>query len=256
MSQSSTAFAADLLKFILNSTDLTNNSASLHDGTALDLMTTPNAVQTLYLSLHTAYPGAGGSQTTSEVTVGQYQFYTRKAVSRGTPAANGTEWGLVSALASNLNTITWDNTPGSGSGGTTATHIGVGRDASGAGALLASFPLVSSGAAFKVAYCTTVSASHVFTCVGHGYINSTPLQGYGLYVGLGNSPPTGVTQGTTYYVENLSANTFRLHTLSGLGSELSVSSLGGLLVIQAAPLVIASGFTPTIQVGDFDIQAV
>ena len=83
------------------------------------------AVGSLYLSLHTADPGEAGTQATSEIA---YTSYARKAVARtsGEFSVSGNAVSLVS------NQQFPKGTGGSGS----ATHWGIGTDASGAGKLL------------------------------------------------------------------------------------------------------------------------
>jgi hypothetical protein len=78
----------------------------------------------LYLSLHTADPGEGGTQSTSEVA---YTSYARVAVTRG---AGFTVTGNSVSPAANV-----DFPVGTGGSGT-ATHFGVGTGASGAGYLM------------------------------------------------------------------------------------------------------------------------
>lgn len=79
----------------------------------------------LYVSLHTADPGEGGSQTTSEIT---YTSYARVAVLR---TAGG--WTVASGSVSPVANIGF---PAGTGGGGTATHVGIGTAASGAGVLL------------------------------------------------------------------------------------------------------------------------
>src|SRR5215468_8910246 len=62
-------FENDLLKLIFNATPIAN----IADNAATSPLTN------LYLSLHTADPGAGGNQTTNEAT---YASYARLAVAR------------------------------------------------------------------------------------------------------------------------------------------------------------------------------
>ena len=62
-------FDNDLLKLIFNATPI----ATIADNAASTPLTS------LYLSLHTADPGAGGSQTTSEAA---YGGYARQPVAR------------------------------------------------------------------------------------------------------------------------------------------------------------------------------
>lgn len=93
----SSAFANDLLKLIFNGSTITGIAEN----------DTASPLTNLYVSLHTGDPGAGGSQTTNEVS---YTGYSRLAVTRGgggfaisgnkmNPAAT-MELGEVSAIGS------------------------------------------------------------------------------------------------------------------------------------------------------------
>ena len=87
----------------------------------------------LYVSLHTGDPGEAGDQSTSEC---DYTSYGRVAVAR-----NGTQWTVGGAQVENASAVTFPQCSG---GSNTATHFGVGTDASGAGKLLFSGELDSS----------------------------------------------------------------------------------------------------------------
>lgn len=117
MSKSNT-FENDFLLLLFNNT----NIALVGDATGLRGSTTAGS---LYLSLHTADPGEAGSQTTSEIA---YTSYARKAVAR--TAGEFSVTGNAVSLVNNQ-----DFTAGTGGSGT-ATHWGLGTDASGAGKLL------------------------------------------------------------------------------------------------------------------------
>jgi hypothetical protein len=108
-------FCNDFLKLIFNATAIAN----IADNAATSPLTN------LYLSLHTADPGAGGSQTTSEVT---YTSYARVAVLRTTGG-----WTVTSNAVSPAATISF---PAGTGGSGTATYMGVGTASSGAGKLL------------------------------------------------------------------------------------------------------------------------
>lgn len=94
------------------------------------------APSSLHISLHTADPGEGGSQSTNEVA---YTGYARMARTRDTNAATGF---LVTA-----DTVTPRSNvdfPFKQDAGTiTATHFGIGDSASGAGVLRYSGPIVT-----------------------------------------------------------------------------------------------------------------
>lgn len=98
------------------------NIATVGDATGLRGSSTAGS---LYMSLHTGDPGEVGDQTTSEAA---YTSYARVAVARS--GAGFTVSGNAVALAADVTFPT-----GSGGSGT-ATHWGVGTEASGAGVLL------------------------------------------------------------------------------------------------------------------------
>ena len=117
MSKSNT-FENDLLLLIFNNT----NISLVGDATGLRGSA---AAGSLYLSLHTADPGEAGDQTTSEIA---YTSYARVPVARTTGGftVSGNAASLVAAI---------DFPAGTGGSGT-ATHVGIGTSASGAGKLL------------------------------------------------------------------------------------------------------------------------
>jgi hypothetical protein len=85
---------------------------------------TSSPITNIYLSGHTADPGEAGDQTTSEIA---YTSYARKDVAR-------TSGGFtVSGNAATLAALTSFAAGTGGSG--TMTHVGCGRDVSGAGQL-------------------------------------------------------------------------------------------------------------------------
>lgn len=96
----------------------------------------------LYVSLHTADPGEGGSQNTSEAT---YTSYARVAVPRSNAGWNGSRY--------NANTVPFPTATG---GSETITHWGIGTSSSGAGLLICSGAFdaslaVSNGVAINIA---------------------------------------------------------------------------------------------------------
>lgn len=104
----------DILKLLLNATPIAN----IADNAATGPLTN------LYVALHTADPGEGGNQTTSEIG---YTSYGRVAITRnnGTPG-----WTISGGSASPVATI---NFP-AGTGGTgTATHFSIGSASTGTG---------------------------------------------------------------------------------------------------------------------------
>ncbi len=110
-----TAFIDDLLKLLFQGTAIANLADNAASG----------ALTSLYISLHTASPGAGGSQTTNETS---YTGYTRIAVVR---TSGG--WAVSSGVATPVSTIAFP-TVSSGSG--TITYAAIGTAISGTGKLL------------------------------------------------------------------------------------------------------------------------
>lgn len=112
----STTFCNDLLALIFNATaiaDLAENDSSA-------------PATNLYLSLHTASPGVGGSQLTNECA---YTNYARIAVARTTggwavPASGATSNAALAQFAQ------------CGASGATLTHVAIGTASSGAGKVL------------------------------------------------------------------------------------------------------------------------
>lgn len=112
-----------LLLLLFNNT----NFANVGDATGLR---GSSVAGSLYVSLHTADPGEGGSQNTSEAT---YTGYARVAVAR-----SGAGFTVTGNSVSPAATITFPL--GSGGSGT-ATHFGIGTASAGAGVLLYSGPI-------------------------------------------------------------------------------------------------------------------
>ena len=115
MSKSNT-FENDLLKLIFNGTPIAN----LADNAASAPLTN------LYVALHTADPGEGGSQSTNEVA---YTGYARVAVAR-TPSG----WVVTGNSVSPATNIEFGEMTGGTPG--TATHASIGTAATGTGKIL------------------------------------------------------------------------------------------------------------------------
>jgi hypothetical protein len=108
-------FANDYLKLIFNGTAIAN----VADNAAASPLTN------LYLALHTADPGVGGSQTTSEIA---YTSYARAAVARTTGGFTVTTNSVALAAAVSF--------PAGTGGSGTATYFSIGTAASGTGKIL------------------------------------------------------------------------------------------------------------------------
>jgi hypothetical protein len=119
MSKSAT-YEAAILELLLNATGIAN----IADNTATSPATE------LFVSLHTASPGVGGNQSTSEIS---YTGYARVAVARANTSSAWTITGSNPASASpNANIVFGTMTAGTGG---TASFFGIGSESSGAGTL-------------------------------------------------------------------------------------------------------------------------
>jgi hypothetical protein len=114
----------NVLKLIFNATawaNVADNAAS-------------SPLTNLFLSLHTADPGVGGSQTTSETS---YTNYARVSVVRTTS-------GWTAATTASTQNVALLQFPQCGATGATVTHVAIGTLTSGAGVILYSGALNSS----------------------------------------------------------------------------------------------------------------
>lgn len=119
----STTYCNDLMKLLFNGTAIAN----IADNAASSPLTD------LYISLHTADPGIGGSQTTNETS---YTNYARIPVAR-----NSGGWTVTSNQASNTALAQFAQC---GVTGATITHAAIGTLSSGAGKVLYAGALNSS----------------------------------------------------------------------------------------------------------------
>lgn len=108
-------FGNDFLKLIFNATPISNIAG--------DATTSP--LTSLYVSLHTASPLVGGSQTTHEAA---YTGYARVAVDR---SASG--WTVTGSSVSPTNDIEFPIATG---GHEVETYFAIGTDATGTGKIL------------------------------------------------------------------------------------------------------------------------
>jgi len=111
----STTFSNDFAALIFNATAIAN----IADNAASSPLTD------LWLSLHTADPGVGGSQLTNETA---YTNYVRIAIAR-----TGGGWSVAAGAASNVGLAQFAQC---GVTGATLTHVGIGTASSGAGKML------------------------------------------------------------------------------------------------------------------------
>src|SRR6185503_5285151 len=218
MSKSNT-FENDLLKLIFQNTAIANI------GDAGGLLASA-AAGSLYLSLHTADPGEAGTAVTSECA---YSGYARVAIARSGSGFTVTNSSVSPAANADF--------PQAGSGANeTATHFGVVNTASGAGKLV--YKGIIGGAVKPF----TADTADLITCPAHGYAADDRVVFEAIE---GVSLPTGITEGTRYFVlaSGLATDAFKVSTTSG-GSALDVTAAGGGFVQKSLAITITQNVTP------------
>lgn len=203
------------------------DQANIGDATGLRGSSTPGS---LYLSLHTAYPGEAGSQTTSECA---YTGYGRVAVAR-----NNTQWSVSGNQVSNANAQAFgQKTAGSDE---TAYFVGVGRSSSGAGTLDHIMPLGSVLGIGTAAVSDTITIPNLAGLAVDDRI--------AFFTVPGTSLPTGITAGTVYFVKTVSGDSVTISTTSG-GATVDITGPGSALCYRMTGLLISNLITPTIGAG-------
>lgn len=209
-----TTHISDLLKLIYTAVA----AANLGDNAASGPLTN------IQVGLHATWPGAGGNQTTGELS---YTGYGRVAVARTTGG-----WTVTSNSVSPVGAITFGACTG-GSG--TANFFSTGSASTGTGKL---FDVGVIGGGPKMACAAT---SDTITAPSHGLAVNDPVV---FWSTLGNALPTGITEGTVYYVKTApDSDTFTISTTAG-GSTLDITGAGVAVVQKITPITITSGVTP------------
>lgn len=209
----------DLLKLIFNATAIAN----VADNAASSPLTS------LYLALHTADPGAGGNQTTSEAA---YTGYARVAVARTSSGFTVTGQAVTLAATASF--------PAGATGDTDVlTYWSVGTASSGTGKVEYSGPIGS-----YQGMGTALAATEYLTVPGlTGVANGDRIA---VFAPPGGSLPTGLASGTLYYAISVSGNQLQLSTTSG-GSAVNVTADGQFLCYKVTPLTMGGGIVVTPQ---------
>lgn len=200
----------------------------------------------LFVSLHNASPGNGGSQTTNETA---YTNYARVSVARttgGWTTALGS--GTTFSSVSNAAAISF---PACGATGDTITHWGVGTLTSGAGVLL-DFGAIGPVAGPDVAFTCTNASPGTLTTPGYTPAVNDRVSVYQL---PGQQTlPTGITEGTVYFVGTASGQTCTLSTTTANGTPVNTTSTGSGYIVKQTPLVVSNLVTPSFAIGQLSIQ--
>lgn len=212
-------FINDLMKLIFNATAIAN----IADNAASSPLTN------LYAALHTADPGAGGSQTTSETV---YTGYARQAVAR--TSGGFTVSGQAVTLTATVNFP---------AGATTDTDViafwSIGTLISGAGKVL-----YSGAIGTYQGMGTALAATEYLTVPGlTGVANADRIA---VFAPPGESLPTGLTSGALYYAISVSGNQLQLSATNG-GSAINITVDGEFIAYKVTPLVMGGGIAVTPQ---------
>lgn len=195
--------------------------ANVGDVTGLLPSTTTGS---LYVSLHTADPGASGNQSTSEAA---YSGYTRIGVTR-----TNTQWLVVAPQVSNVNAITF---PACATGTETESYWGIGTDSTGAGHLLYSGPLTSAIVSFTAETTDNITVPNLSISVDDriAFFNGTPDDTF----------PTGLTQGVLYFVKTVTGDVITVSTTSG-GSPVDITGAGAGVCAIVVSFPVSTGIRP------------
>lgn|SRR5574341_1018189 len=223
----SNSFENSLLLLIFNNTDVANigDAAGLQNSAAAG---------NLYVALHTADPGEAGAQNASEIT---YTGYARVAVAR-----SGAGWTVSSNSVSNAAAVTFGQR--SDVGTSVATHFSVGAESSGATLILYKNAL---GASVQGPF--TAATDDNITIPGHTLVVDDRVA---FYPAFGSSLPTGITEGTLYWVKTSAANVITISTTQG-GSTLDVTAVGDGVAFKAMTLSVTQNVTPEFAIGQLVI---
>ena len=200
----------DILLLYFNATAIANiadNAAS-------------SPITNLHVALHSAYVASSGNQSTNEVSYGSY---ARVAVAR----TNG-GWTVSGNLVVPVSTIAF---PAASSGSATAMFATVGTASSGTGKIIGRAGI---GGALQIVHAAT---SDTITATAHGLAVDDRVA---FYPTANVSLPTGITEGTVYFVKTApDANTLTIAATSG-GTTIDVTGAAGALMQRITPLVITS----------------
>lgn len=170
-------------------------------------------------SLHTAYSSTG----TSEVTGGS-PAYARKAATWGAASA-----GSKATSASMVFDV---------AGAVTVRWVGF-WDAVTAGNFLGMVP--NGGGTPKAATVDDI-ATEVFDSAAHGFVNTNTVVVWSI---SGVSLPTGVSEGTVYYIVGTTTDTFQLSLTSG-GAAINITAVGSCYVQRLVEEAFGSQGTHTV----------
>jgi len=226
----SNAWENGLQLLVFNNT----NFANVGDATGLRGSTTAGS---LYFSLHTADPGEGGSQNTNEIA---YTLYARVAVARASGAGGFT---VTNNEVVNASAVLF---PAPSGANNTALFWGLGTASSGAGTLMYKGAI----AAAPVGFALGESTDDTLTIKNHALAVDDRISFYSI---AGLPLPTGVTEGTVYFVKTVpSVDTITIAATSG-GATIDITVDGQGIAFKHSPYLTTTGVQPQLAAGAFKL---
>ncbi len=211
-------FRNDALKLVFQAVAIAN----IADNAAASPLTN------LQVALHTAFPGLGGDQTTSEIS---YTGYGRVAVAR---TSGG--WTVAGNVVNPVAAIQFGEMTG-GTGGL-ATHFTVGVASSGASKILRMGVLGSRLGPF------TAAASDTITIPG---LTGVAVDDRIIFHAVdGSSLPTGITEGTSYWVKTVTGDAVTISATQG-GATLDITGVGDGIAYRSTPINVVNGVAPQLK---------
>lgn len=220
-----TPFVTDLLEHYLN------NAAHTNVGDAGGLL--PSATGgSLYFAAHTAFPGRTGTAAVNEAS---YTGYARVAVTR----ADATFFSVAGNEGTTLSAATF---PKQTDGGTDILMFwSLTVASSGTSQIIAIGPF--GGGAPKI---FTAATDDIITSDAHGMSNGDRVV---LAEVADDRPfPTGLTEGTVYFVRDVLTNSFKVEATSG-GGAIDITAAGVGRWQRVVPVQMGENVAPSIDVG-------
>lgn len=214
----------DLAKLLYNATPIPN----IADNAASAPLTN------FHVALHTADPGEAGDQTTSEAA---YTSYTRVAVAR---TSGG--WTVTNNVVTNTADVAWPQCTG---GSATITHFSVGVASSSTSKIINRGVFGSALGPF-----TGENSNDQITNKGHGLSVDDRVC---FYAPPNATLPTGITEGTVYFVKSVAdVDNITISATQG-GATLDITADGDGVMFKVVPLSISSGIIPRALAGQISI---
>lgn len=220
----------DLAKLIYNATAIAN----LADNAA------SSPLANLFVALHTADPGEAGDQTTNEAN---YTSYARVSVAR---TSGG--WTVATNTITNTAAVTF---PACTGGSNAITHWSVGFVTSGASKIINFAPAgpITSLGEFSSTAADTITIPNIaqvpFTLAIDDRVSFYPTPAGTL--------PTGMSEGTVYFVKTSSGNDITIAATSG-GATIDLTTVGSGIIYKHTVITVTAGITPQFAIGQISIK--